>query len=95
MKQDGVVVNWHQLGMQLLREQDFHYLDEIETNWPNNVRACCTEMFNKWLQTRCDACWNKLCDALIEIDLPVAAENIIKKMSRYFTTAFTCIILVS
>ena len=67
------------LGVQLLNQRHLHLLDEIQANHQKDVRACCTEMFDTWLQTRLDACWNQLCDALTEISPPVAADNIQKQ----------------
>ena len=79
MDQTGVVPHWHDLGVQLLHPQYVHRLDEIQVNHPSNVRARCTEMFETWLQTTLDACWNQLCDALTKISLPVAADKVQKK----------------
>ena len=82
MKQNGVVIKWRELGVQLLNEKDVHFLDEIKTNHPQNVRECCTEMFEEWLKTRLDASWDQLCNALITIDLPVAAKQIKQELCR-------------
>ena len=82
MKQDGVVVKWHELGVQLLNRKDIHYLDEIKVNHPQNVRDCCYKMFEQWLRTKLDASWDQLCNALITIDLPVAAREIKQELSR-------------
>ena len=79
MTQIGVVPQWRDLGVQLLYPRYIHRLDEIQANHQKDVRACCTEMFETWLQTTPDACWNQLCDALTEISLPVAADNIQKQ----------------
>ena len=79
MNQSGVVPRWYDLGVQLLNRHHLHLLDEIQANHQKDVRACCTEMFDTWLQTKLGACWNQLCDALTEISLPVAADNIQKK----------------
>ena len=82
MKQRGVVIQWRELGAQLLDETNVHYLEEIKTDYPQNYRKCCNEMLNKWLLTKLDDCWNQLCNALITIDLPVAAEEIKKELHR-------------
>ena len=82
MKQNGVVVKWRELGVQLLNTKDIHYLDEIKANHPQNVRSCCYEMFEQWLKTRLDASWDQLCNALVKIDLPVAAREIKQELSR-------------
>ena len=88
MKQNGVVVKWRELGVQLLNTKDIHYLDEIKANHPQNVRGCCYEMFEQWLRTRLDASWDKLCNALVTIDLPVAAREIKQELSR---GAYVCV----
>jgi len=80
MKQSGVVTRWYRLGIRLLHQEDLHLLQQIKANHPNNVHACCTEMFEAWLQTRIDACWDQLCEALAAIDLPVAAVKIKEKI---------------
>ena len=82
MKQNGVVIKWRELGVQLLNEKGVHFLDEIKANHPQNVHKCCTEMFEEWLRTRLDARWYQLCNALITIDLPVAAKQIKQEMCR-------------
>lgn len=75
----GVLEQWRDLGVQLLHEDDFHFLEEIEIDRKDKgVRVCCTKMFDKWLNTRHDASWNQLYDALNEIKLRRAAQ-IIKK----------------
>ena len=82
MKQNGVVIKWRELGVQLLNEKNVHFLDEIKVNHTQNVRECCTEMFEEWLRTRLDASWDQLCNALITIDLPVAAKQIKQELCR-------------
>ena len=79
MKQDGVVPQWHDLGVQLLHQDSVYLLDVIQKNNSGDVGAQCTKMFEKWLQTRPDACWNQLCDALIEISLQTAADKVRKR----------------
>ena len=79
MNQDGVVLHWDDLGQQLLHPDSVHLLDEIQENHPSNVRARCTKMFKTWLQTRPDACWNQLCDALIKSSLQTAADKVQKQ----------------
>ena len=82
MKKKGVVKKWRELGTQLLDENNLHYLDEIEVDHPKNVRGCCNKMFEQWLITKLDASWDQLCNALVTIDLPVAATEIKQELSR-------------
>ena len=35
-------------------------LRAIEAGWPTNVKRCCNQMFEKWLQVDCAASWSKL-----------------------------------
>ena len=88
MKQNGVVVKWRELGVQLLNTKDVHILDEIEVNHPRNVRDRYYEMLKQWLRTRLDASWDQFCNALVTIDLPVAASEIKQKLSR---GAYVCV----
>lgn len=82
MKQNNVVVKWRELGEQLLKNDDVHYLDEIKANYPRSVRDCCHEVLELWLRTRLDASLDQLCNALVTIDLPVAARDIKQELSR-------------
>ena len=72
----GVVTNWRDLGGQLLHEDDVHLLEEIHADHKDNVRDCCTNMFDKWKKTRPDACWDHLCNALNKIKLKKAEHDI-------------------
>lgn len=89
MNQNGVVPRWRDLGVQLLNAHHVHLLDEIQANHQKDVRGCCTEMLETWLQTRPDASWDQLCDALTKIYLPVAAEIIRKQFSSTGTYVAT------
>ena len=81
MKLNGVAIHWHRLGTQLLQPEHIHYLDEIQNDHKISYE-CCKQMFCIWLRTNLDACWDVLCNALITIDLPVAARDIKKKLSE-------------
>ena len=35
-------------------------LQAIEAGWPTNVKWCCNQMLEKWLQVDCTASWSKL-----------------------------------
>ena len=65
---DQVTVEWHELGVQLLPDDLQVQLDIIRKNNPGDAKACCTEMFQYWLQVDTKASWNKLIEALRRID---------------------------
>ena len=50
-------------------------LKEIKANYPNDVRQCCTEMFQLWLSTS-KPTWNQLIHALKEVELNRIADKI-------------------
>ena len=49
---------WMVIGTQL--GIDYGALQIIERNFPSDVVRCCNEMFQKWLQSDCDATWDKI-----------------------------------
>ena len=55
---------WKELGAQLLSGDCLAKLTVIETNHPKDVERCCKCVFEKWLETREDASWNQLIQAL-------------------------------
>ena len=59
-----VANNWKELGAQLLRSDQTHELDIIETDHPQNVVRCCQCALKKWLDSSVDATWNQLNEAL-------------------------------
>ena len=69
---------WHNLGMQLLKERQVHHLDIIQQNHLANNERCCTEMFKCWLDVDTEASWNKLINALEQIEQISLAEKIRK-----------------
>ena len=60
---------WHDLGLELLEQEDEERLNEIESNNPNDVSKCCKEMFQLWLRKCTNATWNQLIQALKEVEL--------------------------
>ena len=67
---------WHDLGLELLEQEDEEKLNEIETNNPNDVSKCCKEMFQLWLRKCTNATWNQLIQALKEVELNNLAAKI-------------------
>ena len=67
---------WHDLGLELLEQEDEEKLNEIETNNPNDVSKCCKEMFQLWLRKCTNATWNQLIQALKEVELNNLAATI-------------------
>ena len=59
---------WHDLGLELLEQEDEETLNEIETNNPSDVGKCCKEMFRLWLRKCSTATWDQLIQALREVD---------------------------
>ena len=74
--EDGVILRWYDIGVELMEEKNTVALDEIRSNHSNDVSRCCTEMLKKWLRYDPDADWDKLARALYKIGLRTAAENI-------------------
>ena len=68
--------HWKDLGTELLENEHVHELKTIETNHHHNVKICCREMFDYWLQVDCNANWNQLITALYKINLTALAQQI-------------------
>ena len=64
------------MGELLLRDDDTHFLDEIEADYPNDIRTRCSKMFNIWQETRPDATLDQLCYALRNNKLRTAEQSI-------------------
>ena len=67
---------WHDLGLELLEQEDEETLNQIETNNPSDVGKCCKEMFQLWLRKCSTATWHQLIQALREVDLNSLATKI-------------------
>ena len=78
---------WHDLGLELLEQEDEETLNQIKSNNPNDVGECCKEMFQLWLR-KCDtATWDQLIQALRVIDLNNLATEIQGMLKDTVTTA--------
>jgi len=67
---------WHDLGLELLEQEDEQKLHEIKMNNPKDASECCKEMFQLWLEKCSNASWNQLIQALREVELSSLASKI-------------------
>ena len=72
----GVSFRWHDLGLELLEQEDEDELNELRANNPNNESECCKNMFELWLRKHSNATWFQLIQALREIDLNTLAHKV-------------------
>lgn len=70
---ETVSPQWYYLGQALLEQNK---LNVIKANHPNDVKKCCTEMLQCWLEVDTTASWNKLIEALEHISHNALAEKI-------------------
>ena len=74
----AVCTKWYDLGLELLDPKDEKELDIIGANSKaEGVRACCKNMFNKWLENE-SVTWDQLVKAVRKIGLKHAASEIEK-----------------
>ena len=71
-----IATKWEDLGVQLLLDKNIPKLMVIKENNVQNVEACCGKMFEYWLEVDEEASWNKLINALEEINQNTLAVNI-------------------
>ena len=67
---------WHDLGLELLEQEDEETLNQIKSDNPKDVNECCKEMFQLWLRKCSTATWDQLIQALREVDLNNLATKI-------------------
>ena len=82
---------WYDLGIQLLKPDQVSYLRTIQTDFRNDVKKCCTEMFTYWLRSHPEANWGHLVKALKlpSVELNYLAESIQQRFSGKYT--YVCI----
>ena len=73
---DEVAPIWHNLGIQLLNDEQCAKLHIIEENHHHDVKTCCTKMFEHWLSVDTNASWNKLIAALQMVNAITLAKKI-------------------
>ena len=81
---------WHDLGLELLEQEDEETLNEIEINHPNDASKCCKQMFQLWLSKCPTATWNQLIQALREVDLNNLAITIEGMLIKTVNTGMLC-----
>jgi len=86
-----VASKWYEVGVMLLKEEQESQLLQIESNYGQDVKKCCFEMFRYWKQTHPDTNWYHLVTALKSpgVELHLVAADIEKKfngneMTLYF-----------
>ena len=77
MRRTYIAPKWFELGVELLKNDG--HLEVIKADHPNDVKACCCEMFKKWLETTPNASWSQLVTALNNIQMNTAADAISKQ----------------
>ena len=59
-----VAAKWHELGIELYKNDDVVHLNTIQREHPGDFTKACTEMFKFWGDTYTRATWKKLIKAL-------------------------------
>ena len=77
----GASLKWHDLGLELLEQEDEEELNQIQIN-NHHVSECCKEMFQLWLRKCPNATWNQLIQALrqLSVGLNSLADKIDKML---------------
>ena len=78
---DEIAPRWYDLGAELL-QKCVNFLRIIKANHSHDVRICCQEVFNKWIEEDNEASWDSLIDALIKIELHAVAKRIKKDVTK-------------
>jgi len=81
----GAARNWKDLGIQLLDPSiSDRVLDIIEIDHPQDSTTCCKCMLRKWLDTKLDASWSQLLNALRSpcVQLNHLADQIKQKLDE-------------
>ena len=69
---------WRDLGIVLMGQGAADDLDVIRIDHPNNVKECCSRMFNEWRQRNPKASYRHLIDGLKEVNLIQLASEVEK-----------------
>ena len=84
---------WYDLGLQLgVEDTD---LDVIQSNNPQNLRACRREMFKAWLKMTPTPTYQQLVDALMAVGEVREADTLRKKYGKCTAAAFLCCLQTS
>ena len=86
----GIAAKWRDLGVLLLNPPNENVFNIIEKNHPQDVLACCKCMLQKWLDTKPDASWNQLLEALRSpcVQLNSLADQIDHKLKEKSKTNY-------
>jgi len=72
-----VNTKWYDLGLELLDDEYAGELETIHKDYRNDgSKTCCQKMFSKWLETRDDASWDQLIEAMRTIKLNSIASDV-------------------
>ena len=85
MKLSGVRKNWIYLSQSLYPKGKTYVKDTIEADNKGDLKKCCYEMFEKWLEmhkNQGEATWKHLIDALRDNDLQSAADEIEESLKQ-------------
>ena len=74
---NDIASKWDNLGVELLDDEQLSKLKNIAKN-EDEVEDRCTKLFNYWLDTDPDASWNKLLEALKNME----QNNLVDKIKR-------------
>ena len=78
-----VASKWYEVGVMLLKEEQESQLLQIESNYSQDVKKCCFEMFRYWRQTHPNDNWYHVVAALKSpgVELHLVAADIEKKFA--------------
>jgi len=79
---------WYELGIQLLDADQESKLWSIRANHGHDVKKCCSETFDYWLQTHPDGNWGQLVEALKQP--AVELINLAQRIEKRFTGMYLC-----
>ena len=85
---NDIASKWEELGVQLLDDEQWKMLKNIEKNEPD-MQSRCTKLFEHWLTVDVDASWNKLFKTLKEINENYLAEKTRRKILNLKGTVVT------
>ena len=76
--------HWYELGAMLLEENQEAQLKVIQRTYGTDVRKCCLNMLEYWIDTHPEATWHHLVIAMRSpgVDLVAVASDIEKKFTR-------------
>ena len=78
-----VASRWYEVGVMLLKAEQEKQLRQIRSDFGNDGKKCCLEMFDYWRQTHPEANWHHLVAALKSpgVELHAVAADIEKNFA--------------